>query len=44
MHIEKKARRLAEDAGLSISEYFGKLVMKNVCGDEAGNLPEHDES
>ena len=44
VHVEKKAKRLAEDAGLSVSEYFGKLLMENACGDEAGNLPEHDES
>jgi len=44
MQVEQKAKLLAEDAGLSISEYFGKTVMKIAQGEEAANLPEHDRN
>ncbi|MEI6279448.1 MAG: hypothetical protein WCQ16_08720 [Verrucomicrobiae bacterium] len=32
VQIEQKAKRLAEEAGLSVSEYFGELVMKIADG------------
>ena len=43
VHVEQKAKRLAEDAGLSISEYFGEIVMKTAVGEE-GIPPEHDDN
>ena len=44
VHVEQKAKRLAEDAGLSISEYFGKIVMKTACLEDGANLSEHEEN
>ena len=41
-HVEQKAKLLAEDAGLSVSEYFGKIVMKTASGTEGANLQEHE--
>jgi len=43
VQVEQKARRLAEEAGLSVSEYFGELVMKTADREE-GNLLERDEN
>ncbi|MEI6071802.1 MAG: hypothetical protein WCS31_08410 [Verrucomicrobiae bacterium] len=42
VQVEQKAKRLAEEAGLSVSEYFGELVMKTADGKE-GIPPESDD-
>jgi len=41
VQVEQKAKRLAEEAGLSVSEYFGELVMK-IAGGQEGIPPERE--
>lgn len=43
-HVEQKAKRLAGDAGLSISEYFGEIVMKTADSANGAIRPAHDEN